>query len=658
MTQEAVRRQEPPSAPADAWARLVELHEAGELAAHYPRVRELLAELDDAAVLRAGNLLARLDPEQVLAAHPGTPAPRVAVTGHGTLSALRPALVAQAARHGLLARVELSDFDSWVFDLLTPDSDLYAARPQFALCVLDAEVVAGELPVPWSVADAERVLAAKLALVERAAEVFAQAAPGGTLVLNTLPLPRELTAQLVDLRSRARLGVLWREANVRLLRLPERWSQVVTVDLDPLLAAGLPARDVRQSVYAKAHLSAELLAGYAREVGHLLRQAAGGGKKVLALDLDGTLWGGVLGEVGPEGIEVSEGYRGEAFQRFQKVVRQLAAQGVLPAVVSKNDLEPVLKVLREHPGLAVRDEDFLQVRANWAPKHENLAAIARELNLSVDSVVFVDDSSFERGLVRRELPGVAVVAVGEEPARHVEDLLRDGWFDVRELTAEDRARPERYKEERARQDFLDTFDSLEGYLRELGVSVTLAPAAAEQIPRVSQITLRTNQFNLTTQRLQPADVEALAQSPDAQVLTIASADRFGDNGLVGAVLLRRAGDTVHVDNFLLSCRVFSRGIEQAALATVLADARATGARRVVGRYVPSAKNGKVADFYARSGFVPVAGRDGEPGGDPGGEQAGPAEAVFEHDLADVPPPPAHIRLTARLRPAPEGNETA
>ncbi|MFD5654868.1 HAD-IIIC family phosphatase [Streptomyces sp. NPDC127039] len=629
----------------DAAAELAALHREGLLAARYPRVRGLLAQLDDAGLARAGHLLARLDADEVLAAHPDTPAPLVAVTGHGTLSSLPSALTAQAARHGLLAQVELSDFDSWVFDLVTPDSALYTRRPAFVLCVLDAALVADELPLPWTAEDAERVLGEKVALVERAAEVFTRAAPGATLVLNTLPLPRELTAQLVDLRSRARLGAAWREANARLLRLSERWPRTVTVDLDPLLAEGLPARDVRQSVYAKAHLSPELLAAYAREVGHLLRQFAGGGKKVLALDLDGTLWGGVLGEAGPEGIEVAGGYRGEAFQRFQRVARQLSAQGLLLAAVSKNDLEPVVRVLRDHPELAVREEDFVQVRADWRPKHENLTELAADLNLSVDSVVFVDDSSFERGLVRRELPGVAVVAVGDEPARHVGDLLRDGWFDVLELTAEDRARPARYREERARRDFLDDFDSLEGYLRELGVTVTVAPATAAQLPRVSQITLRTNQFNLTTERLQTADVQALAQAPDADVLVIASGDRFGDNGLVGAVLLHRDGDTVRVDNFLLSCRVFSRGIEQAVLAAVLAHARDTGARQVLGRYVPSAKNGKVADFYPRSGFTAVP-----------GPADGPGE-LFRHDLAQVPKPPEHIRLTARLRPESGGNDT-
>ncbi|MEU3555188.1 HAD-IIIC family phosphatase [Streptomyces fragilis] len=622
----------------DDLSELTRLHRDGSLAAHYPRVRALLAELTGDPLARAGRLLARLDPDDVLAAHPGTPAPLLALTGHGTLTGAVPALTAELARHGLLARVRLSPFDSWVFDLADPASDLYAARPDLVLCLLDAATVTDDLPTPWGADDVARVLEEKLALLERAAEVCATAAPGATLVLNTLPLLPETPAQLLDLRARARLGALWRRAEARLLELPDRHPHVVVVDLLPQLARGVAAGDVRQSVYARAHLSDGLLARYAREVGHLARLSTGGGKKVLALDLDNTVWGGVLGEVGPDGIETDGGYRGEAFRRFQLVVRQLAAQGVLVTAVSKNDLEPVEKTLREHPGLALREEDFVRIRANWRPKHENIAELADELNLGADSFVFVDDSAFERGLVRRELPGVAVVAVDEEPALHPGRLLEDGWFAARELTDEDLVRPARYREERDRRDFLHTFDSLDGYLRELDTTVTVAPAAPGEYARISQITLRTNQFNLTTRRLQPADVRALAADPAALVLGVRAADRFGDHGLVGAVLLRQDGEVLHVDNFLLSCRVFSRGIEQTVLHAVLRHARDSGLREVRAAYRRTPKNGKVADFCPRGGFTATTVTD--------------EETLFRHDLAELPEPAAHIRLTARFGRAP------
>jgi FkbH-like protein len=434
----------------------------------------------------------------------------------------------------------------------------------------------------------------------------------------------------VDYRSRARLGAVWREANARLLALAERRS-VVVVDLDPLVAEGITVDDPRLRVYARANLSPGLLARYAREIGHLARCVAGRSKKCLALDLDGTVWGGILGEDGIEGIEVADSYRGEAFRAFQRVAKQIGSQGVLLVAASKNDLEPVRAALRDHPRMTLKEDDFLRVTANWRPKHENLLELAEALNLSVDSFVFVDDSAYECGLVRRELPGVAVVELDREPALHAERLLEGGWFDVPGLTAEDRARPSRYRDDLVRKDFLDGFASLEGYLRELGVTVRLAALREADVARVSQLTLRTNQFNLTTERLQAAEVQALLDDPFAEVLTIHSADRFGDNGMVGALLTSREGEVLRIDNFLLSCRVFSRGIEQACLAAVLRRAVADGARAVIGTYRKTAKNGKVSEFYPRNGFRLVD-DDG-------------SVTTFRHDLREILEPPGHVELT-------------
>jgi FkbH-like protein len=243
------------------------------------------------------------------------------------------------------------------------------------------------------------------------------------------------------------------------------------------------------------------------------------------------------------------------------------------------------------------------------------------------SFVFVDDSATECGLVAAALPGVAVVQLDDEPALHVSKLLRDNWFDVFEVTVADRRRPARY---RARD------ESLAGHLDDLEVRVRLAGVADHEVARVSQLTLRTNQFNLTTERLQPAQVRGLMADPATQVLAIHASDRFGDNGLVGAVFLRRDGRTVHIDNFLLSCRVFSRRIEHACLASILRLAHSTAAAEVIGEYRPTAKNSRVKDFYPDAGFRPVT-SDGTSDG---------TVAIFRHDLTGILAPPTHVQLEA------------
>jgi FkbH-like protein len=232
-----------------------------------------------------------------------------------------------------------------------------------------------------------------------------------------------------------------------------------------------------------------------------------------------------------------------------------------------------------------------------------------------------------------------VLWLDDEPALHIEKLLRDGWFDTRELTTEDTARPARYREQVARADFSRGFDTLADYLHGLQIGVHLDPVGEPHVTRVSQLTLRTNQFNLAGRRLQPPQVRALTEDPYGLAVAIHTTDRFGDSGLVGAILARLAAGVLHIEDFVLSCRVFARGIEQACLAALLEHARATGARAVHGTYRRTGRNGIVADFYPRHGFG-LVGDDG-------------STATFRHDLTDISPAPAYIRLTGRLagRPA-------
>ncbi|MFI0479615.1 HAD-IIIC family phosphatase [Actinomadura sp. 9N215] len=634
----------------DARARLRALHRDGTLARRFDRVPPLLAAMDDDDLARSSRLLAGTDPALIREHHPGLPSVTVAITGHGTLDALRTALVGRLARHGYVPDVWLAGFDSYVFELGDPGSELYARRPGLTVCVLDHATVFDEVAIPFTVEDVERALAEKLALWRRLAARFAESG-SGTLVLNTIPLPRFWQAQLLEHRARARLGAVWRSANAELLELGgATGGRVVVMDLDPLLtAAGVELSEPRLSTYAGAHLSAGLLDAYARELVHLVRAHTGRAKKVLALDLDETLWGGVLGDDGVAGIELGDVGRGPGFRRFQRVVKQLRSQGVLVAAVSKNDEEPVWTALREHPAMILREDDFVRVRADWKPKPGAIAELAGELNLGVESVVFADDSPHECAAVAAELPEVAVLHLDRDPAEHAETLLADGWFTVPEVTAEDRVRTTRYREEAARTEFLETAGAAEDFLTGLGVRVTLGRVGAGDLARVAQLTMRTNQFNLTAERLVQEEVRERAEGTRTRVLAIASADRFGPSGVVGAVFLRAGGDVLLIENFLLSCRVFGRGIEQACLSAVLARAAEAGFRAVRGRYRPTAKNGKVGRFFPHYGFAPdaVHTKDGTEDGTEDG-------TVYEHDLRDIVDVPEHLSLATEgeIVPAP------
>lgn len=617
------------------------LHRAGRLADEYPRVGQLLATLTPADAARVGGWLARVDPAAVHESHPSLAAVRLAVTGNATTAPVVPHLAARAGIDQVVYDVYLSDFNQYRQELLAPDSDLYAFQPQVTLCLLDHHAVIDGLPSPWEVDDAVAVLQRTSETVAALVAAFGEHG-SGVLVLNTLPLTRLLTRQLVDYRSRSRLAAAWRRFNAGVHDLGATHEHVVTVDLE-VLGSDVPiAADPRISGYGKQHLTEELLAEYAREVSALARALLGRPKKCLVLDLDNTLWGGVLAEDGAAGITVGGDLEGAAFAGFQRLVRQLGAQGVLLAVSSKNDLDEVRAVLREHPDMVIREEDLVLVNANWRPKDENLTEIAQSLNLHPDAFVFMDDSAFECDLVQRRHPGTGVVRADGDPALHAEQLLAGDWFAVRTLTSTDRERSRSYRAGVERQSFLARSPSLDDFLRNLDLHVELRPPREHELTRLSQLTLRTNQFNQTTVRLDLPELRRLVADPSALVLAIASRDRCGDDGIVGAVLARRAGEAQVLDNFLLSCRVFSRGIESACLSALLHQARDVGLGSVVGLYRPSRKNGKVADFYPRHGFR----ADSEsPLRAELSESPDPYGTVrFRHDLYDIAPPPDHVRL--------------
>ncbi|MCX4820514.1 HAD-IIIC family phosphatase [Streptomyces sp. NBC_01142] len=632
------------SARGEAQRELRALHTAGRLIDAYPRIPALLARLGDEELDFAGRLLARLSPSEVLTAHPATPALRTAVTGRSTTAGLVPALTAQAARHGLLLIPYAAGNGSYVQDLADPASALYAHRPELTLCVLDPLTVWDRIRPPWQPYDvaleAERQ---RLLLAELAASHAAHAPAGATFVLNTVPLLRRFTHQLTGLAQRAELGAVWREFGADLLRMSDPAAGVAVLDLEPLTSAGVRADDPRLGAYADAHCTAELLAGYAREAVHLVRAQRGDAKKCLVLDLDGTLWDGILAEEGPERVRAADSLRAGAFAGFRRTVEQLASQGVLLAVCSKNDPEPVARALAAHPDWPLSTRDFVFVVADWGSKAEGVRTIAAGLGISPSAVVFADDSAFEREVVRAAVPGAAVVPLDGEPAHHTERLLADGWFDVPSVTEEDRVRAAHYREREQRARQQAAAKDYESFLRSLDISVDAGPAQDHETARIAQLSLRTNRFNLTGARLTVAQIRHLDRDPDALVLAVRAADRFGDDGVVGAVFGRRDGAGLHLENMVVSCRVLGRGIEDAVLAGLLHAAREAGLPAVHALWRPTAANEAQRAFCASHGFVAAGGDDR------GGIR-------YRHALTRVPPVPPHVRLRLSLVPVQEVEE--
>lgn len=335
-----------------------------------------------------------------------------------------------------------------------------------------------------------------------------------------------------------------------------------------------------------------------------IRALVTGPKKVLAVDLDNTLWGGVVGETGPLGIVVGESPDGEAHLAFQQYVKALTERGVVLAVCSKNNPADAREPFEKNPHLALRLDDFAAFEANWEPKSASLRRIAEQLRLGLDSFVFVDDSPTECEEIRQALPEVEVVHLPEDPADYVAALEQGLWFEAVSLTSEDQARSRQYKSELDRREYESSCDSLDGYLESLDLTGDVREIGPEDLDRVVQLIGKTNQFNLTTRRHSREAVLAKLQEPDAIGLTLRVADRFGDYGLTSVILaVREAEATLRIDTWLMSCRVIGRTVEEFLFGAFLERARRQGVRRIVGEFIPTAKNAIVSGIFERFGFV-------------------------------------------------------
>ena len=320
------------------------------------------------------------------------------------------------------------------------------------------------------------------------------------------------------------------------------------------------------------------------------------------LDLDNTLWGGVVGDDGPENLVLGhETSAGQVYCAFQEYLKEYKEYGILLTVDSKNDHDNAIAGLN-HPEGVLRPDDFVKIKANWEPKDQNLRAIASELNLMPDSMVFVDDNPAEREIVRQQVPGAAVPEMPEEAAYYARTIDQSGFFEVTNLSEDDKKRTEMYMENARRQQEEAAFENYEDYLKALQMKAEIRPFAKVYMARIAQLTNKSNQFNLTTRRYTQAEIEETAQNPEYITLYGKLEDKFGDNGVISVVIGHQQQETLHVDLWIMSCRVLKRDMEYAMMDALVKEARSRGVTQIRGYYYPTAKNAMVKEFYSLQGF--------------------------------------------------------
>ena len=530
----------------------------------------------------------------------------VAVVGDSATQLLSDAIRGEAYLRGLTVSVYDADYDSVAQELIDENSGAYKSKPQYIMIYLSVEKlynsftetdceerqdfaknVAGRIESYWQ--NICRYSAAKIiqfTFIEKDDGVF------GNLALT---VPESFLFQVKKL-------------NLHLSELARKYKNAYLLNVNGIATSFGYDNIFSPQLYdmASLTLTTGILPKVAKQTIDIIQSVCGVSIcKCVILDLDNTLWGGVIGDDGIGGIELGDLGSGKAFVRFQRWLKELTYRGILLCVCSKNDEKNAKQPFEEHPDMVLKLSDITVFVANWQDKASNISAIRETLNIGMNSIVFIDDNAFERELVKSKLPDIIVPDMPKDPSEYVSYLQSLNLFETVSYSQEDRTRSAMYKSEAERKKVSANYDSIDDFLKDLDMVSEYSPFISFNYPRIAQLSQRSNQFNLRTIRYTEDEIAEIASDPKYVTLQFCLKDRFGDHGLISVVIMKVEGDALFIETWLMSCRVLKRGMEEFVLNAVIDTAKRLGYKKVIGEYIPTAKNGMVADIYERHGFKAV-----------------------------------------------------
>ena len=555
--------------------------------------------LDDNKLRRLTKRLRKLQEKQVnLSPLVGV---KIGILSNSTTKLAVTPLVGTALRFGLALDVVEAEFDQIAQEAFSEASSFMGHDLSAVLISIDYR----GLPFVVSPGDASAALQNVqdcLAYIRSVIESV-RIKSGAQILVQNFAMPAESLSGSYEGRLPGTLTWLLNRLNSELDTLAS--DNTFIVDIAGLAAnVGLANwHDPTLWNIAKLPFAQKYLPIYADYICRILAARLGKSRRCLILDLDNTLWGGVIGDDGVDGIRIGNGdATGEAHLHVQKIALELRGRGVVLAVSSKNEDATARQPFQEHPDMLLKENHIAVFLANWSDKASNIRAIAATLSLGLDSMVFLDDNPAERLLVRRELPEVAVPELPTDPALYARTLIAAGYFEAITFSDEDRQRATFYQDNARRTQILNGASDMNAYLNSLDMEMTLAPFNSTGRTRITQLISKSNQFNLTTKRYDEIEVEQLEKDPSVFTRQIRLKDTLGDNGMISVVVCRKAADVWEIDTWLMSCRVLGRRVEEAVLHDLVTHAAQAGATRLVGRYIPSTRNVIVKDHYKKLGF--------------------------------------------------------
>ena len=552
---------------------------------------------------------------------------KLAILASSTVDHLPSGIRVAALRRGLIVDIYLAPYNQYRQEILNRASQLYTFNPDVVLIALDNQEVGIKLSLAATAQEVTEQVEQRVEEWVKLWDVVTNQL-NAVVIQQTMVIPVEQLFGQYDAMIPATTNNILFQLN-QTLRMKAAVNQILLFDVDALAASvGKQVWCDRPLWYhSKQDISPVYSPLYGEKVACILAAIRGLSRKCLVLDLDNTLWGGVIGDDGLGGIELGQGSGlGEAFQGFQGYVKQLKERGIILAVCSKNDESNALEPFAKHPEMILSREDISIFVANWEDKATNIERIATELNIGLDSLVFFDDNPVERGIVRQFVPVVAVPEVPEDPAWYTRCLSDAGYFEAIAFSQDDWQRTEQYLANSQRKKLEQTAHSIDSFLEKLNMKMTVAPVDTVSLARTTQLINKSNQFNLTTRRYTESQIKQMCEDPNILCLQVRLKDNFGDNGIISVIIAKPAivqsaplsaipnsEEILHIDTWLMSCRVLGRQVEQALLNILSEQAHKRGYHLLEGEYISTKKNSMVEDHYQRLGFDCISKKQEENG---------------------------------------------
>jgi FkbH-like protein len=531
---------------------------------------------------------------------------RVALLSSFTIDPLAIYVDVKSRLAHLHPEIYVAPFNQYQQEILDKNSRLYAFKPDVIILAVQADVLVNENFISEYVklSDVEQP---QIEILNRFQALLSTltSRTDALVLVNNFMVPSFTPFGILDNKADSGFRSFFNKLNEKLSETYRKSRQVYVVDLEAVAGKHGKSRCVEPKLYYRGSFGfsesflpvvAEEYMGYIKALKNLTR-------KCIVLDLDNVMWGGIIGEDGVEGIQLGNDSPGNAYKDFQRVLLSYHNRGVLLAVNSKNNPEDALKAIRKHPHMLLREKNFAATRINWQNKVQNMTELAKEINIGLDSMVFIDDNPREREQMKQALPQVLVLDMPPSPFLYRQTLENLNDFNILTLTEEDKKRGEMYSARKRREELRESISSVEEFLKSLEMKVVIKHADYYSLPRIARLVNKTNQFNLTTRRYTDAEVRKMKETKyEFEVYSLQVSDKFGDEGIVGVAIIRKEPTVWIVDSFLLSCRVIGRKVETALLARIVADAKEQKVSAIIGEHVPTLKNAPVENFYSSHGF--------------------------------------------------------